>query len=317
MKMPKNYDEFKFWLLSQLPMWDYICPKCNQTIDRQIRLCPYCHEIIAVAVRVPPKVLKNKKALSEYIHKNIMPFLKPCELAYIARYFTIIFQDGFESGNFNAWDGFTGGPNHATDWSVQGTIIHDGSYAAMCTRNAADRWGGYYSLLGGGYFTELYFRIYFRFDTWINVNTSMTFQYITSKPPVLDIIGAGIRNIGGVRYLWVRRYYPADQSFQYAFNWQLNRWYCVELHFKKNATQGEYHVWIDGILYHSETGLNTSGAPDAGRASFVQSVSVFASYPAHSYLDCCIVADTYIGPEVKFAGGASIVPAAKALLGGM
>jgi DNA-directed RNA polymerase subunit RPC12/RpoP len=80
-------------MLKQLPLFDYICPKCKREVKEKSHKCPYCGENYGVPLRVPPKVLKDPKALEEYVHKHILPKISASQRAYLTQFFTIIFSD--------------------------------------------------------------------------------------------------------------------------------------------------------------------------------------------------------------------------------
>ena len=281
MIFPKNFGEFKLWLLRQLPMWDYVCPKCESHLEEGQHVCHVCAELVKVPIRVPPRVLKDRKALDEYVHRNIMPWLSPSEYAYLAQYFTEIFSDGFESGNFSAWTGTLGTP------TVQGTYVHHGSYAMQIT---APDYHAYKTITAA---TSLYTRLYFRLAT---VPTGTDQIYVLW-------FGAGTTWVVGVKILaatlTLRHYYDASHAHDYSKTWATGTWYCLELYWL-DAASGHMSVWLDGSLV-IDLSEATSTAPS------ITTVTAGDRYGVGTYttqIDCVVVADAYIGPEA--AGGLSI-----------
>lgn len=100
-----------YGLLKLLPLWDHICPKCKKEVKKSSRTCPHCHEHFDFPLRIPPKMLKDKKALGKYVHEKIFPRVSAQQREYLTRFFTVIFSDG-EVGSrqetahdLSAWDG--------------------------------------------------------------------------------------------------------------------------------------------------------------------------------------------------------------------
>jgi hypothetical protein len=82
---------------------------------------------------------------------------------------------------------------------------------------------------------------------------------------------------------------------------ELNRWYCVEIGFKK-AVAGWSKLWVDGVLLHTEAG-DSSGVAGGSIVRF--GTSNWGGFVMTSYGDDVVVADAYIGPapNILFADG--------------
>ncbi|HEX68708.1 MAG TPA: hypothetical protein ENG10_00220, partial [Candidatus Bathyarchaeota archaeon] len=122
------------FLFRLLPLWSYICPRCRREVKCNSHKCPYCGEKYGKPLKVPPRFLKNQKALEEYVHKYIFPRISAKQREYLAQFFTTLFEDGFESGDFSAWtDTYTEG---SPTVSVVSNPVHQGSYAEKATTNS-------------------------------------------------------------------------------------------------------------------------------------------------------------------------------------
>jgi DNA-directed RNA polymerase subunit RPC12/RpoP len=280
-----------YWLLKQLPMWDYICPRCRREVDKNSHKCPYCGERFPFPLRVPPRYLKDKKALEDYVHKHVLPKVSAWQREYLAQYFTTIFSDGFESGDFSAWTGTTtGGTNTAT---VVDTWAHHGTYSAKFVMAT-----GTYNCYAYETITAqnlVYTRIYVKI-TSKSLGTSL-FTFLLG---VYDTAGGGVRAFIGVysdRMNLYLRYNGANYATS-STTLSLNTVYCLEIMYKRGTTDGEVHVYLDGSEVNdlAKTGLSSDYSANQIR---VGSGIAGQSSPAvlTDYVDCVVVADTYIGPE--------------------
>jgi len=197
---------------------------------------------------------------------------------------TVIFEDGFESGDFSAWTGTSGTP------SVQSTVKHHGTYAAgfdaypeYCYYNYTDQ-------------TTAHERIYFQ---------------ITALPPLSGNLVTVLRidNITGGWLVCVEVYNSAGIVYIAVYRWlngaggrvvssatvSVNIWYCLEVKAVID-TAGGYEVWLDGTSIISLSG-DTTGR---GNANQIRTGRVYQSgtWTFFVYVDCVVVADVYIGLEV-------------------
>ena len=276
-------------------MWDYICPRCRREVAKNSRKCVHCGEQFGVPIRVPPKVLKDQKALEKYVHKHVFPKVSASQREYLTQFFTTLFSNGFEEGNFTAWSYTMGAP------SIVNTPVHHGSYAfksdavgECCVKSFAGQ-------------TLCYARWYVQFADLENLGNGLH-VYIGgfwgnegwSECMVrVSRTAAGVLQIG----CYVRRGFSTD------VNWAgvNDTWYCIEIRYKKDAVDGGYSLWVDGVQLINVTGKDYSAAGDiqwvmCGDEGNSGDIVVF-------YEDCVVVADTYIGVE----GGAILKEVADSL----
>ena len=265
-------------------MWDYLCPKCKKEVDKNSHKCPHCREQYGIPVRVPPKVLKDKKVLEEYVHREIFPRIACWQREYLTQFFTEIFSDGFESGDFTAWTGTAGTPTIVT------TPVHHGTYAAQLQAGEGVNKFVYKDL--GATYQTLYARLYWRISVLPAVNKFVDLIDLTAGQGAYSAVAdVGYGQVSGV-FNWYYRllgnYYQG-----YVETISVDTWYCIELKCLVSATIGEIRVWINGVERITQTGLNT-GSTNLGRmyAMFYQ-----APWATNAFADCVVVADTYIGPE--------------------
>jgi len=279
-------------------MWDYICPRCRREVDKNSHKCPYCGERFPFPLKVPPRCLKDNKALEEYVHKHVFPKVSAWQREYLAQYFTTIFSDGFESGNFSAWTG-TGVTTGETA-TVVTTDPHHGTYHADFETDGSSLFENCYAYKT---FTEqatVYSRAYIKFKTVLPASEQ---YYLPMQHVGTDWITM-LRVYNDAGTLKWRVYYHNGTSHLYADSTSptinLDTWYCIELYTKVDATTGEVKLYVDGVERVSVTGLDTTAHGNITRFEVGEREAYGGSgnAPAHGvYVDCVVVADTYIGPE--------------------
>jgi hypothetical protein len=206
-----------------------------------------------------------------------------------------LFADGFESGGFSAW---TGSSNSAGETgAIVGSPTHHGTYSAKFTSNGNGGTESAYCYESVQSSAELFARGYFYLSQSGIVEESDRFFFIILKAGSNGVAYAGWKKTGGlVEWCLVVR---SGASYVYAYSADvpsLNRWYCVELHWKEDAVAGSGDLWVDGSLVCSLTGRNTGSYGDANQVGLgLPQISDCASTTIYS--DCVVVARANIGPE--------------------
>lgn len=281
-----------YWLLKLLPMWDYICPRCRREVAKNSYKCPYCGEQFGVPVSVPPSVLKDKEALEDYVHKYIFPKVSQAQREYLAQFFTVLFNDGFESGNFSAWTG-------SRLVTVDSALAHHGTYSAK----AAGAPGvSYYCYKDITAINEGYHRIYFYFSGYTPPYNGCFIEIPRMfANDETNLVGFSIyNNIGTLEWRLSARLDNATYTYNSSTSppIQLDTWYCIEVYWKRSsgANDGEAKLYINGTLYITLSGLdNDSLAANRIYEWYYQDNGWGYVIPAR--IDCVVVADTYIGTE--------------------
>ncbi|PVX27034.1 MAG: hypothetical protein CW716_04365 [Candidatus Bathyarchaeum sp.] len=269
-------------VLRLFPEWEHRCPNCGTYIESSNAFCPKCKTAFDEKKwRVPPRFLKSHEAMSEYAHKMLAPRLTPSQRELLFQYFTEIFADGFESGDFSAWNSTNETP------SVVGNPVHSGSYAAEFS---AALWNYEYAQILFSGQTTLHVRWYIRWST---------------VPTVLALVLDAITTTGGFQSLFTVRFDTdtmriTDQltSSNYDYNsasFVADTWYCIEVKFVVNdGSNGEVRGYIDGDEIITQTGLDHSGVADI---TWIRLGQAGQGSAMTNYIDDVIIADTYIGPE--------------------
>jgi hypothetical protein len=278
------------WLLRLLPMWDYICPKCKKEVKKNSHKCLHCGEQYGQPVRVPPKVLKDSKALDYYVHKHVFPRISKSQREYIAQFFTEIFSDGFESGDFSAWTGDYSGTGD--DPTITSTDVHSGSYAAEFDVPA---WCHSYVWkdISSGYNT-VFARWYQRFEEVPDSDGEYFRTFRLKDASAVTVCTMQLQNISGTMQLRLTKDYPSGNT-DVSYTFSTNTWYCFEVKFTRDSSDGEYSVWINGSSVISDTGLDTSSAGQPSR--FIFGRASYGSIATVTQVDDVVIADAYIGSE--------------------
>jgi len=210
----------------------------------------------------------------------------------------VIFEDGFESGDFSAWTGTGGTPSVTPGDTHHGTYKAEMSEGDFCYKSFTPQ-------------VHLFLRAYVKI---ISISSDQYRCILAIRDLVTGSWSAlvYVRDSAGTLQ-WGLRY---NNLAGYAWSTQqtpvTNVWYAVELEVKSDnvGNTGENRVYVDDseLTDITQTGLTTTEA-DSGYA-YLGPFDGTATIALH--FDCAVVADTYIGPEVP-----PPVAGAKAMFGGL
>lgn len=287
MKMP-------YWLLKLLPLFDYLCPRCRKEVPKNSHECPNCGEKYPLPLRVPPQILKDNKALEEYVHQHVFPRISEFERNYLTKYFTVLFSDGFESGDFNAWTGTVvdGGTLTAVTEDK-----HHGVYSAKAEKTPAAAYAQLYSRKTFAAQSTVFTRAYFKFT----VPAYTEFLYHLGSTSWINVARL---SASGAQWYWTLDYHSGATHLTVdseLFTMDTTKWYCIELKTVVHATAGEAKLYVDGVETLSVTEIDTDEHGNVVEM-FAGIFWCGAAIANTLYYDCVVVADTGpIGPEVEVA----------------
>jgi len=257
-----------YFLLRLLPMWSWLCPKCEKEVKKNSHECPSCGEKYPMPLRVPPKLLKNlnthegKKALEAYVHKYIFPKVSPLHRAYLAQFFTVVFSDGFETGDLTLWTGTSTG----VGCTVSGgdTNPYRGTYNFKSYVPAGTASGSssvaYYGSLANAYL-QIFARAYVKFDVLPEDDGDYhPFIGFWENTTSNNIARAGVMR-SGADYRWHIRGISSGTTFTNYLGTAtpvVNTWYCFELEVLIDNVNGEYRLYINGNLEIEVTGVDNN-----------------------------------------------------------
>lgn len=206
-----------------------------------------------------------------------------------------IFDDGFESGTFSAWSSQTRTTGETT--TVVSNIANTGSYSAMFTSDGGLSYERAYTSRSGLSLSEIYTRAYVYVDQSGIVDNADRFYFIQI------VAGSNVVAYGGWR-----------QDSSGNLHWHLmtrdgtnyvgvystttpatDTWYCMELHWKSDATAGLGELFVNGELVASITDRNTAnyGSATNVRAGLPE---IYNCAATTAYIDDVAIDDSYIGP---------------------
>lgn len=219
-------------------------------------------------------------------------------------YGTTIFSDTFESGTFLTTDSPPGA------WTTQSapnptitTTAHHGAYAGQFVQS-----GGYRFVTKNlsSTMAVVYHRFYFRTNLLPDANGE---KYDLSR-------GYGVTAGTGIFQTTIANYTTTMGGLCWSINYRsgstwtevnstvatisIDTWYCVEIYWKIGASDGEVHLYINGVEKISVTGKDTN---NYGNCNQIRNgvTSLTGVYPT-IIVDCVVVSDTYVGVEDE-AGG--------------
>jgi hypothetical protein len=193
---------------------------------------------------------------------------------------TCYFSDGFESGDFSAWNSGAG--------YVQLAVKHHGVYGAQ--------FSGTYQLASKSLSPALlaYARIYVRFSDLPGNGNEISVLSLYSSSTLAPDMCVGVRNYGGVIRWGIT--WDTDGVGQFASfpNPITEVWYCVEL--RLSVTEGvgyDYELWVDGtsILTQSRTYSHAAKFDELLIGGWDENEKLT------NYIDCVVVSDAYVGIE--------------------
>jgi hypothetical protein len=161
---------------------------------------------------------------------------------------SIVFSDGFETGNLSQWTMNQG-------LAVQTQPIASGTYAARGTSAA----GGatYARKLLAAPQTDLYYRIWFHvLDQAANTVNLMKFRTATNAP----ILSVSVNNLGKLSY----RNDIAGTSVNSTVNVVRGQWHSLQVHVRIAGTASQVEVWYNGVLVNTLSRTESLGTNPIG-----------------------------------------------------
>jgi len=235
-------------------------------------------------------------------------------------YGKVLFQDGFESGNFSAWSTVW----TTTDNVVQSSHVHSGSRAARIyyslaasatgTNRDNNRSFSKYFNSGTGFpagLTHFFVRGYVYFQTPLigaGVDAQRKLYFAKNKPDAYNwsyvLRTANMQLVFAPQPALDSAYLPTDYNISWNLaDLQQNTWYSIEMETQLNTPckhDGYLNVWVNGkqVLHLSNwniRGCFTDGLGDFEVGNQLDTAAT-AAISEYRYWDDVVFADAYIGP---------------------
>jgi len=215
----------------------------------------------------------------------------------------VIFNSGgFEEGDLSGWTGnaVSAGCTIAADH----TLPHHGLHSAKCNiiADAGTKNAYVYATVAAQ--TELYCRGYVYVDSHGLVDNDDRIYFIGfyNIATGAKLAGAGwYVTVGVLKWILLGRN-AAAYTLTYGTTPVIQRWYCVELYWKKHGAAGIATLYVDGAQMCTVTGKDTDDYGDADRVRFGITEGIALNADSQVYADCCIINTALIGTEPLKSG---------------
>ncbi|MQY62584.1 hypothetical protein GH146_04810 [archaeon] len=273
-KLPKE-------VLRLFPMWEHRCSGCGTYVESNMSFCPNCKTPFdEKRWRVPPRFLKSHDAMSEYAHKVLAPKLTPEQRELLFQYFTELFSDGFESGDFSEWSGTQGSPAVISADPHHGTSHGEFEAHGYGTETCYKDFGSSYSTIS--------VRIYLQYETLPSGGVG-ALSIVLGNQTSGDSIAAGLIINESPNKWWIKDL-ANGPSAKASVTPQTGVYYCFELEFTVGSNV-KLHVDDSTVIDWSSS--FSSNQIDRVRVGYRD----WGTTSGNVHIDCVVVADTYIGPE--------------------
>jgi len=212
----------------------------------------------------------------------------------------VFFFDGFESGDFSAWDLIFVSENETTGIEDTAEVIttdpYHGNYHAKFTDDGSD-WAEQ-AVVQYDSFTaqsEVYKRSYIKFKSGLP-------QYDDRRIAFMVLYAGGANTVLEARVskstdIW-QLYYFKDGSYvtlDYTSGPSLDTWYNVEIYIKIHDTQGEVRMYVNGTEILSDSGFDNDdyGNVVAARVGLIS--YCYIDTVQSVYVDSVVLSNSYIG----------------------
>ncbi|MCW4039958.1 MAG: hypothetical protein NWE83_04290 [Candidatus Bathyarchaeota archaeon] len=206
------------------------------------------------------------------------------------------FEDGFESGNFNAWTGTNSSSGGTID--IQDSVVHSGSWAAIATvpEGNYSKAHVYQSITLE---PVVYAGAWFQFSgvTPNEGDHVAVINFSNDLSPATTILTAGYANNGGT-ISWYLRYSidGGTNTFYSADTIDIDTWYWLELAINVDES-GWNRLYVNGVEEIIRNTNNTRhgnvGVVRIGRTGD----HTPENYAIDIYFDDCAIDDAYLGPN--------------------
>lgn len=301
------FSQLPDWAKPHFPMFQYRCPICHTLLGYNPKeMCMVCDCISKYeSKREPPNYLKEPRGVHNYVHNELLHkkhdlFTFEQRLWLALNFSPDLFNDGFEAGDFSAWDGTVTTNNGDSVLEVLNTDPHHGYYQAhaLCDRTGETDASNYCYWDDGATLsvTTLYTRMYCKFLQFCDDSSNGVILYRASGTS-LAYVGV---NTGGTPYeLRLRiRNGAGWNAVVGATAILLNIYYCIELKVVvADGVGGEGRVYLGDVEEITKTNIDSDDYGNITRVCCGLS-ACFGTADHEIHYDCCVVDSARIHCEV-------------------
>lgn len=218
----------------------------------------------------------------------------------------VLFQDEFESGDFNAWNGtYTTVDDKVTVVSIS---PYDGVYHGRFQTNAivsGVKCAYCYEELSPAV-SEVYARGYFHIVDGLPLDDNddrfglIGFEVNGELQSTFRIHRSG--GVDRFNIVGLDGTSPVQKSTDAIYPAE-GRWYCIEFYIKVHDTRGEYRVWINGVERIAITNLHiTRYGTGVSRVHFGLTYTANVQHDIEVYCDSVVLSTRYVG-QLRYTFG--------------
>ncbi len=168
-------------------------------------------------------------------NQDSYPLIGPWSAMYLV--------DSFEGGSLSRWSGTSVTSGETA--SIYTARTHHGAYSARFTSNGGGGYERTYCYANVASSSELYARSYVYVSTSGIAQTNDRFFFLTFQSGSNTLAYGGWRSTtAGTRWCLTTRQGTSYVDVYSSAAPSTGRWYCVELHWKKSATDGLAELWV-------------------------------------------------------------------------
>jgi hypothetical protein len=212
---------------------------------------------------------------------------------------TYSFEDGFEQGDFSMWDQ----TSKSYDESV--TVSNVRPYQDLLHgrfRSNGNSATEYAYVSKGVDSQELFVRGYFYIARGLPLtDNDDRFYFMQLRAGDQTLARVGVRRVSGVdRWVLYARDGTnwADPYYNFSSVASMNRWYSIEIHWKRHVSEGLVEVYLGGEKMLEISEINTDYFGNADKVDFGILSVTRVQYGLIVYGDCFKISEAYIGTDV-------------------
>lgn len=212
-----------------------------------------------------------------------------------------IFSDGFESGDFSAWNGTYASSGSTVNVVSAPSPVYDGTYSAHLSNGAVDTVPYFYKDINS--IDVGYARVYVLFGnlgfTPVSGRTVKAIFMVFGMAANLAFSSeAAVYNNNG-SYVWGLDIQDDASNHYSNVSSQVvspNTWYCVEIAKVASSTAGGTWLYINGVQILGITGITTATTGQCNQL-LLDGETYGQISLTNNYFDSAVIDSSYIGPE--------------------